>query len=155
MNRPARMEADRTHVVVRNLQRSILVEVAALEAFAQRAMAACAALPGRRLFPAGEVAVLIVSDRRMAALHRQFMNIAGPTDVITFQHGEVLISAQTAQRHARTFRNSLVRELQLYIVHGFLHLRGFDDTKPAEARRMQNLQEKILRRIAGRGPKPS
>ena len=151
MNRPIPPEAGQAHVIVRNLQRSVPIKVAALQAFARRAMAACAALPGRRSFPAGEVAVLIVSDRRMAAVHHQFMNIAGPTDVITFQHGEILISAQTAQRHARRFRNSLVRELQLYIVHGFLHLRGFDDTTATAARRMQSLQEKILRHIASPG----
>jgi len=42
--------------------------------------------------------------------------------VLTFQHGEIFISTQTAKQHARVFANSIMRELQLYIVHGLLHL---------------------------------
>jgi rRNA maturation RNase YbeY len=80
----------------------------------------------------------------MAWLHRQFLGQSGTTDVLTFQHGEIFISVETARRHARTFGNSLTRELQLYTVHGFLHLHGFDDRTKAEAREMQKIQEKIL-----------
>ena len=149
MSRSAHFAAASPQITVRNLQRKVPVKVEALQEFAERARVACAAVPGPRSFPAGAVGVVLVSDRRIAALHRQFMNVSGPTDVITFQHGEILISAQTAQRHARRFGSSFVRELQLYIVHGLLHLRGWDDQRPAEARRMQVLQEKILRRMAG------
>ncbi len=140
--------SDPTHVIVRNGQRAIRVNVAALAEFAQRALETCAVLPGRLSFPLGEVAVLLVSDRRIAGLHRKFMGVTGPTDVITFQHGEIFISVHTARRQARRFGNSFRHELQLYIVHGLLHLRGFDDTEPAGARRMQVLQEEILRSLA-------
>ena len=129
---------DPTHISVRNGQRAVRVDVASLAEFAQRALETCTVLPGRRSFPLGEVAVLLVSDRRIARLHRKFMDVTGPTDVITFQHGEIFISVQTARRHARRFGNSLLHELQLYIVHGLLHLRGFDDTKAADTRRMQD-----------------
>ena len=81
----------------------------------------------------------------MARLHRQFLGQTGPTDVLTFQHGEIFISAETAKRHARLFGNSIMRELQLYVIHGLLHLQGFDDRTQAEARKMQTAQEKILR----------
>jgi probable rRNA maturation factor len=64
--------------------------------------------------------------------------------VLTFQHGEILISAETARRQARTFGNSLARELRLYVVHGLLHLHGLDDRSEADARRMKATQEKIL-----------
>jgi probable rRNA maturation factor len=87
---------------------------------------------------------LFISDRRIASLHRQFLNQSGPTDVLTFQHGEIFISAETARRNARAFRNSLERELQLYIVHGLLHLHGFDDQRGADARKMKVMQERIL-----------
>jgi probable rRNA maturation factor len=95
-----------------------------------------------------EVGVLLVSDRRMAALHQQFMNIAGPTDVLTFQHGEIFISVDTARANAKRFRTSLLHELQLYLVHGLLHLHGHDDTTPAEAKRMQTAQERLLAAVA-------
>src|SRR4051794_39475379 len=79
---------------VRNLQRQIRVNVRDLERFSQRALQAREGLPRRRrgadIFP-DEISVLLISDRRMACLHRQFLNKSGPTDVITFQHGEIFI----------------------------------------------------------------
>ena len=63
---------------------------------------------------------------------------------MTFQHGEIFISVETARRHARAFGNSLLRELKLYIVHGLLHLHGFDDQTPSKAHKMKTAQEKIL-----------
>lgn len=148
MSEPKNRAGHQARISVRNLQRSVRVDVAALTSFAQRAVQACAAVPAPQSLPAAELAVLLVSDRRISSLHRQFMNVSGPTDVITFQHGEIFISVPTARRHARRFGNPLIRELQLYVVHGLLHLRGFQDERPADARRMQALQEKILQRLA-------
>lgn len=64
---------------------------------------------------------------------------------MTFQHGEIFISVDTARRHAHAFENSLLRELKLYIAHGLLHLHGFDDETPSESHKMKAAQEKILR----------
>jgi probable rRNA maturation factor len=136
-------------IQVRNLQRAVPVRPAMLEEFAARALKLCFDLPRTTqtdLMKLREVFVLIVSDRRMAHLHRQFLKEDGPTDVITFSHGEIVISAETARRHARQFGNSLKRELQLYVVHGLLHLHGFDDRTKAGARRMERVQAKILER---------
>jgi probable rRNA maturation factor len=80
----------------------------------------------------------------MSQLHRQFMHQSGPTDVLTFQHGEIFISVETARRNARSFGNSFGRELRLYIVHGLLHLHGFDDQTGAGAREMVKTQQRIL-----------
>jgi len=134
-------------VIVRNLQRTVPIDVADLENFAAKALQLCLQL--RKSWPTDltklrEVAILFVSDERMALLHRRFLKQSGPTDVITFQHGEIFISAETARRHARTFGNSLGREVRLYIVHGLLHLHGFDDRSEADARKMNTAQEKIL-----------
>src|SRR2546430_16321904 len=134
-------------VTVHNLQRKISVNVGELEKFAGNAVQHSLQLQkGKQtdLRKSGEVSVWLISDRRMALLHRKFLGQSGPTDVLTFQHGEIFISVDTAQRHARIFDNPLVRELQLYIVHGLLHLHGFGDRTPAEARRMKNVQEKIV-----------
>jgi probable rRNA maturation factor len=72
------------------------------------------------------------------------MNEPGPTDVITFQHGEIFISAETARHNARRFGNALTHELRLYVVHGLLHLHGFDDRDKAGARKMETVQRRIL-----------
>ena len=135
-------------VTVHNLQRKISVNVAELETFAGNAVQNSLQLETRKrtdLRNLSEVSVWLISDRRMALLHRKFLGQSGSTDVLTFQHGEIFISVDTARRHARTFGNSLLRELKLYIVHGLLHLHGFDDQTPGEARKMKTAQEKILR----------
>jgi probable rRNA maturation factor len=134
-------------VIVRNLQRAVPIDVADLENFAAKALQLCLQLHKSEptdLTKLREISILFISDRRMALLHRRFLNQSGPTDVITFQHGEIFISAETARRHARTFVNSLAREVRLYIVHGLLHLHGFDDRTEADARKMKAAQEKIL-----------
>jgi probable rRNA maturation factor len=135
-------------VTVHNLQRKISVNVAELEKFAGIAVQHSLQLQkGKQtdLRKSGEVSVWLISDRRMALLHRKFLGQSGPTDVLTFQHGEIFISVETAQRHARAFGNSLLRELKLYIVHGLLHLHRFDDQTPSKAHKMKAAQEKILR----------
>jgi probable rRNA maturation factor len=130
------------------LQRKISVNVAELDKFAGMAVQHSLQLQkGKQtdLRKSGEVSVWLISDRRMAFLHRKFLGQSGPTDVLTFQHGEIFISVETAQRHARAFGNSLLRELKLYIVHGLLHLHRFDDQTPSKAHKMKTAQEKILR----------
>jgi probable rRNA maturation factor len=135
-------------ISVHNLQRKISVNVAQLEKFAGNAVQHSLQLHQRQrtdLRNLSEIFIWLISDGRMALLHRKFLGQSGPTDVLTFQHGEIFISVDTARRHARAFGNSLLRELKLYIVHGFLHLHGFDDRTPAEVRKMKKAQEKILR----------
>ena len=134
-------------ITVHNLQHKVSVNAGHLEKFAKKAIALCLRVPRKKeteLMKLREVSVLIVSDPRIAALHQQFMNESGPTDVITFQHGEIFISAETARRNARRFDNALARELQLYIVHGLLHLHAFDDRDEESAGKMRILQERIL-----------
>jgi metalloprotein, YbeY/UPF0054 family len=135
-------------VTVHNLQRKISVNVAEVEKFAGNAVQYSLQLQkGKQtdLRKSHEVSVWLISDRRMALLHRKFLGHSGPTDVLTFQHGEIFISVDTARRHARAFGNSLSRELKLYIIHGLLHLHGFDDQTPSKAHKMKGAQEKILR----------
>lgn len=134
-------------ISVRNLQRKISVNVGDLERFAAKALRACLRLRKREptdLARLSEIFIWLVSDRRIALLHRQFLNQTGPTDVLTFQHGEIFISVETARRHALVFGNSLARELRLYIVHGLLHLHGFDDRNRIDARTMERMQKRIL-----------
>ena len=80
----------------------------------------------------------------MAALHKQFCGIPGPTDVLTFQHGEIVISADTAAMQARMFGTSVTAEIQLYVLHGLLHLAGFDDATPSKRRQMHQLQKRLM-----------
>ena len=139
-------------IIVHNLQRKISVNIAELEKFAGNAVRHSLRLHQRQrtdLRKLNEVFIWLISDRRMALLHRKFLGQSGPTDVMTFQHGEIFISVDTARRHARAFGNSLRRELKLYIVHGLLHLHGFDDQTPSEMQKMKAAQERILSVCSG------
>jgi probable rRNA maturation factor len=134
-------------ITVHNRQRTIRVPLAALQEFAVRALRECLKIPRKKstgLANLAELSVLLVSNRRMAELHRRFLHLPGPTDVITFQHGEIFVSVETARSHARRFGNSLEGELRLYMAHGLLHLLGLDDKTPADAAEMELAQEKLV-----------
>jgi len=135
-------------ISVRNLQRKITVNVAELQKFSGEALKRCLRLKkGERtqLRKLNAVSVWIISNRRISRLHLQFFGDSSPTDVITFHDGEIFISVEATRRNARQFGNSLMSEIKLCIVHGLLHLHGFDDREAADLRKMKNTQEKILR----------
>ena len=92
-----------------------------------------------------EIIVIFVSDSRIAKIHRDFMDIQGPTDVITFQHGDIFISVETAERQAPAFDHSFDEELQVYLLHGLLHLAGFDDRTESGFAEMTRVQEDLIR----------
>jgi probable rRNA maturation factor len=135
---------------VRNRQRMVPVKIAALQDFAARALQECLKLPEQQsgvLRSLAELNVILVSDRRMAELHRRFLRQAGATDVITFQHGEIFVSTETARRQARRFGTSLAHELRLYLAHGLLHLHGFDDKDARGAAGMKRTQERLVAKV--------
>lgn len=109
--------------------------------------------------PAGEFSVAIVDDPTIAEIHRSFMEDPTPTDVITFPGnddpveplaGEVIVSADHALSAAEAHGQDPAHELALYIVHGWLHLCGFDDLskqtrvcmRAAEKRALNHLRKK-------------
>ena len=144
------MRDQKPTITVCNRQRVVPVRPALLQDFAQRALKECLKLPARKsggLPKLRELSVILVSDRRMAQLHRRFLQQPGPTDVITFQHGEILISTETARRQARQYGTSLAHELHLYIAHGLLHLHGFDDKTSRGAAEMKRTQEKLVAKV--------
>ena len=116
--------------------------------------------------PDAALSVTVVNDRRIAALHRDYLQVPGPTDVLSFPLdddgdagvpglpsllGEVVVSADTAAREARARRLPFERELLLYVAHGALHLLGYDDHEPRERARMHRRQETLLERFLRRG----
>jgi len=93
-------------VTVRNLQRTIAVNVADLEKFAKRAVCCCIKIRRKKqteLMRLGDIFVWLISDRRMSRLHREFLSQTGPTDVLTFHHGEIFISVELATRSCASF----------------------------------------------------
>ncbi len=114
------------------------------------------AIPGAReacrraaeaVLGARKVVVAIVDDATIAELHERYLGVEGATDVLSFPHGEIVVSAETAQREARERRIDPRSELCLYVVHGALHLKGFDDRTPRARSRMRAEERRILGRL--------
>jgi probable rRNA maturation factor len=103
------------------------------------------------------VTVQLIGDEAMARLNRTFRNKRGPTDVLSFPAGtakpgknteyvgDIAISPETARRNARRFARPFGLELRVLILHGMIHLAGFDhETDHGE---MERLELKLQRRL--------
>jgi probable rRNA maturation factor len=114
--------------------------------------------------PPGELSLVFLTDPALAQIHAQFMGDPSATDVITFEGGasqantapaegaagEICMSADMAARYvsskaAPAGRAGLAEELTLYLVHGWLHLAGYDDRNPIKKRRMRAAERRALR----------
>ena len=133
-------------VEVVNRQKVMAVDAAWLERVVRKAIAAIGA-------DVAEITVLVVDDRRIAALHDRWMGIPGPTDVLTFDlssgapgglAGDIAASAETARRVARELGWQARHERAYYVVHGLLHLAGEDDGTPGERRRMRRREWAVM-----------
>lgn len=106
--------------------------------------------------PTGELSLVFLTDAALAKLHADFLDDPTTTDVITFEGdpilrtaGEVCVSADTAAAFARRHARDFSDELTLYVIHGWLHLAGYDDLVPAKKRVMRRAEARameILRR---------
>ena len=107
----------------------------------------------------GEVSITLIDDRRMRDLNARYRGKDLTTDVLSFplsdgQHpeepfGDIVISYETAQRQARSYGAPLRREIERLLVHGVLHLCGYDHHEPRQAARMHALTRKVLREVSG------
>ncbi len=131
--------------IVQNRQRRIAVKAEALELFGRRLAQAV------RLKPESFSAVL-VSDRRIRDLNRRYRQQSEATDVLSFPVvengylGDIVISVETARRQARLLGHGLLRELELLLLHGVLHLMGYDHETD---RGQMDRRELTLRRRLG------
>ncbi len=106
--------------------------------------------------PAGELSIVFLTDAALAELHGRFLDDPSTTDVITFEGvpemgtaGEICVSVDTAARYACDRNTDFSRELLLYVVHGWLHLAGYDDLRPAKKRRMRAAEARALALLDG------
>jgi probable rRNA maturation factor len=102
-----------------------------------------------RPLPAGlkEIQIVLVDRTTMAQVHGAFLGDVTETDVITFPYGEILVCPAVARDQAPAHHASLEDEILLYALHGILHLTGYDDTTPAQARTMATAQAKLLKLV--------
>ena len=119
-------------------------------------------------FPEQSVTICFVSDPAIARMNRKFRDKAGPTDVLSFpvrrrrirpSHsprgakqwrgndyvGDVVISPETARRYARKHARRLTSELRVLILHGMIHLAGYDHE--VDDGEMARLERRLRRRL--------
>jgi probable rRNA maturation factor len=138
--------------LLRVIAKSLLIELLELEDF--------------------DLAVCIVRAREMGRINETFLQHTGSTDVITFDysknvlpascrqlgsnlaagcrkhvHGEIFICIDDAMAQAREFRTSWQSEIARYVIHGILHLLGFDDLRPAARRKMKREENRLLKKV--------
>jgi probable rRNA maturation factor len=134
-------------VTVANRQRGHKVNVTRLKQFAQAIGSDFQSL-----------SVVLIGDAVMAQLNQRYHNTPGTTDILTFDYGagqgELLISVDRVVAQARQFHTTPSRELALYVVHGVLHLRGYDDQTPADRRRIRGAERRWLAKLDFRGLMP-
>ena len=121
------------------------------------------ALERMDVHPAAELSMVLVDNETMAELHMRWMDLPGPTDVMSFPMdelepggrpdaaepgpsmlGDIVLCPQFAADQAATAGHPLEHELALLTVHGVLHLLGYDHAEPDEEREMFGLQGKLL-----------
>ncbi len=140
-------------VIIGNNQEAIAIPECWLTAFEDIACDAVrialenAAIDDCPLSHLATLEVALVDDTTSDQVHRDFMDIEGPTDVITFHHGEIVICAEVAQRQATEYNEPLPREILRYFVHGLLHLAGHEDMDPDSRAVMEPLQEMMVTRL--------
>ncbi len=113
-------------------------------AFVRRVAAAARRFGGRPDLP---VSLLLTDDAEIAALHGEFLGDPTPTDVITFPLDdgvEIVVSVECARREARARGHAIRAELALYVVHGVLHVCGYDDIEARDRARMRAAERAVL-----------
>lgn len=148
-SRKSNVEGRRRVLVFRNRQRTRALNVHLLRRVARHVL--------EQQLEANEyeLGVHMVDAHEMARVNKQFLQHEGSTDVITFDHGsskrwlhgEIFISIPDAVKQACDFKTTWQSEVVRYLIHGLLHLRGYDDSQPAKCRAMKREENRLVKRI--------
>jgi probable rRNA maturation factor len=153
---PREVAITNRHPRLRLDRRAVAQAVAVLDAHAAKFLGGC---------PQGELSLVFLTDPALAKIHGDFMDDPTATDVITFEGdataglaGEICVSADTAAKYVEgrspdrprsagrpTLQNKFSTELTLYVVHGWLHLAGYDDLQPPKKRRMRAAEARAMK----------
>ena len=107
----------------------------------------------------GDLTIVLTDDAQLHELNRDYLGIDAPTDVLSFPAsetdpetarrylGDILVSVPRAEEQARAAGHALEAEVQLLVIHGTLHLLGYDHAEPREKARMWKVQAEVLERL--------
>lgn len=101
--------------------------------------------------PGQDLSIAFVSDAEIRKFNKKYKGKNCATDVLAFSMnegmnflGDIIISSDAARRQARVFNSNFSRELKLYVIHGLLHLLGYDDETKKDFESMKKRQERFL-----------
>jgi probable rRNA maturation factor len=128
-------------ITLKNLQKTIPIPRKPILKAAQAAL--------RKLsLEAGCLSIVFVSPQRMRAMNRKYLKHDYVTDVLAFSlgglFGEIIICPHQARRNAGEYRTSTQKELVLYVIHGILHLAGFNDHGARDKTQMRRMERELL-----------
>ena len=101
-------------------------------------------------WPKYEIGIYFINSKRMTALNECHLSHEGPTDILTFDYkesiptGEIFICPKVAEENARQYRTTLHQEIARYLIHGLLHMNGYDDKTPGDRRKMKREENRLL-----------
>ena len=148
-----------------SLQSDISIEcehwskLAGLDALVERALQAACLESGRTLFKGAEVSLLFCDDARIQELNRDWRSLDKPTNVLSFPVapverlasapllGDIAIAFETVTKEASVEDKTFSDHTSHMIVHGFLHLLGYDHENEQEAEEMEDLERRALARL--------
>jgi len=141
---------------IKNLQKKVPIPRAkvlkAAKAALRKLVVIChpepfASLEGR--LREGSLSIVFVGTKRMRAINKKYLGHDYVTDVLTFDlgenTGEIIICPRIACANAKARQTSMENEIILYVVHGILHLAGFDDHKPKDIIQMRRMENELLK----------
>lgn len=138
------------NVSIRNEQSDLIFDTSSLSRIVEEVVS----LEGRQ---ADEVSLFFVDEKTICALHKRFFNDPSFTDCISFPLnqqegdykilGEIFVCPLAAVSYAESSGADPYDEVLLYIIHGLLHLMGYDDISPEDSRQMRNAESRHMNRL--------
>jgi len=135
-------------ITVKNLQRKAAIPPCAVEKIIKRV------LKKEGFRGNADITVSFVNDAVISRLNKLYLRKGLPTDVLAFNstpdfdrsklYAEIIVSADTARHNAEIFNTSCAYELRLYLIHGLLHLLGYDHKLKKEDKKMREKEKKYV-----------
>ena len=141
-------------IITENLQKKLQLNLPQITKIAKRILE----LEGVQ---SSELSIVFVSSQKIRAYNKKFLNRNHATDVLAFDMseegrfdkkksfliGDIIISTDAAIQNAKAFKTSINYEIVLYVIHGILHLLGFDDHKEEDIKKMRKREKFLLEKI--------
>lgn len=133
------MRAQDTSIVVKNLNKKFRINEKFIKKTAGDIL--------RIIHKQKGLEIVFLGDKEIKPINRKYKRRNAPTDVLSFELGElgeIIISSDTALKNSEIFHTSFEKEIVLYVIHGILHLFGYDDGTVREKKRMSKKEDVIL-----------